>query len=166
MSNVTRFGPLPTIDRELATKAYVDNNATGNTFSRVVKKVDQIISNSTTLEDDDELVVALLANKTYAFYLAYDFLTTTVADIKLLFAIPAGASGAMGRILSSTDVQDITVAEAIAAVNTEMITCYSGKVVTAGTAGNMQLQWAQNTAQVFDTTVNQGALLAVWESLP
>ena len=38
-----------------------------------------------------------------------------------------------------------------------------GRVVMDSTAGNLALQWAQNTSGGTNTTVNSGSTLVVWE---
>jgi len=80
---VTRFGADPTLDQEVATKAYVDNSSGGGlTFARVVKSVDQIINNSTTLIDDDELLFAANTNKAYHMIFLLLYAAAANADFK------------------------------------------------------------------------------------
>jgi len=143
--------------------------AGGNTFARVIKKADEIVNNSATLQDDDELFVALPANKIYLFALFLYGRGNTSADMKQAFTIPSGAVGDRldGNWTSQgpfDNVVNITTTNVLGTSNTTdgQIALY-GRVVMAGTAGNLQMQWAQNVATVGDTTVLKGSTLIVWE---
>ena len=139
----------------------------GNTFARIVKKADETVNNSTTFQDDDELVVALNANKTYGFILLIYLDTSSVADIKETFTIPSGASGDRS---SSTDwsagntqvVAGITSSRTHQSGGKGIIEIW-GRCIVVGTAGNLQFQWAQNALEVSDTKVLEGSTLIVWE---
>jgi len=167
MSEVTRFGALPTIDNEVAIKAYVDSRPIGLTFARIIKTVDETINNNDTLQDDNELFVALLANTNYSFLLYLISISSAVADIKTAFSLPAGATGEIltnvMRAGGSVPMADITTEDSHTSDGTNSLNSFFGKVNMGGTAGNMQLQWAQNTAEVSNTSVLQGSLLLVWE---
>lgn len=167
MSNVTRFGPDPTVDQEVATKAYVDARAT-QTFARIVKKTDEIVNNSTVLQDDDELFVPLNINKTYSYRLVLMVNSSTSADFKYGFSIPSGATGLRsdGTVTSgsSAGLVDITVTDPISQLGeTNRVTFVFGRIIMGGTPGNALVQWAQNTAEVLDTKLLQGSALVFWE---
>jgi len=141
----------------------------GQTFARVVKKADETISNSSTLQDDDELFVALSASKTYAWQLFIKVRAQSASDFKYAWTLPSGAVGRMrtqGDWDGVSEINDVDMT--VALFSTVTITAnwwlnQQGTVVVDTTAGNMQLQWAQNTAVVEDTTMQEGALLVVWE---
>jgi len=166
---VTRFGALPTVDAELATKAYVDSGGgAGLTFARVVKVADQIVNNSDTLVDDDELLFAANANRTYSFLLLILFASGTTPDWKIGWSVPAGASmewGLMGGSAANSLTEAQTDNQNGNGAGTEREVAYSGRVVLAGTAGDVIMQWAQNVANASDTTTFLGSLLVVWESV-
>jgi len=169
-SLVTRFGPSPLLDDELATKGYVDAvPSSGNTFARVVKKVDQTKTADTTLADDDELVVALEANKMYGYFFVLFIISPAAADYKIRFDIPAGATSAFTGLIRMDSVGEAIDAEASRAMLTSGINQSmgaAGRVVMAGTAGNLAMQWAQNSSNAGNTITQRGSYLVVWEELP
>lgn len=110
-----------------------------------------------TLADDDDLHVALLANTVYAVeaWLPYDATGASTPDFKVAFTIPSGASILVGGVvlstaatssLSSIDAAAYTtnniIGGTVSGVRTVMH--LRGTLRTAGTAGNLQLRWAQN----------------------
>src|SRR6185503_11810362 len=58
----------------------------------VVKGSDEIVSNSATLQDDDELLLAVAANVTYRWSIGVAFGAGTAADFKFAFTFPTGAT--------------------------------------------------------------------------
>jgi len=173
MSNVTRFGPSPLLDNEVANKAYVDaggGGASGQTFARVVKKITETVVSSTTLQDDDELFVALEASKTYGFILYMPHISPAAADIKYAFSVPAGAVGRRNQgvwdsNVSRTDV-GIGTSNSVNTGGTDSTMIIYGHLIMDTTVGNLQFQWAQNISNAGNTQVMQGAFLVVWEELP
>lgn len=143
--------------------------AGGQTFARVVKKVDEIVNNSTTLQADDELLFSANANKTYGFLLVLFLVGTTIADIKLNFSLPTSASGrwSFPNLLRSDQTVtsgDLLSANALPfAAPANQFVIFIGHIKVLGTAGACTLQWAQNTAEVSDLKVLEGSYLVVWE---
>jgi len=171
MSNepkVTRFGADPTLEQELATKAYVDAGGGGGgaLFARVVKTADESVVTSTVLQDDDELFVALNANKTYAFVLFLIINTNTSADFKAAFTHPAGSNGEWAETLEP-NIEFFPLAtsqsQGMSAGN-DRSEAYMGRVIMGATPGNLQLQWAQVIANA-TTILRQGTILEVWEEI-
>jgi len=165
---VTRFGVDPTVAQELATKAYVDaGGGGGQTFAKVVKSVDETIDTSTTFQDDDELFVALTANLNYAWQLWLFVTSGAVPDIKTAWTLPAGATGqhssANWGSSGGSATANMTASDPLATGGGVQWVPFTGRVIMAGTAGNMQLQWAQNTSDAGDTTVLAGSVLVVWQ---
>lgn len=170
MSEVTRFGPQPLLANEIANKAYVDagSGGTGQTFARVVKKIDETINSSTVLQDDDELFVALNANKIYTWLLLFYVNSGATPDFKYAFSIPAGATGLRMDVSQFFVVDDENTSAITTTVNFGTATPVKsssnwGRVIMGGTAGNLQMQWAQLNSNAGDTTVEAGSLLVVWE---
>ncbi len=141
--------------------------SSGNTFARVVKKVDEIVSNSTTMQDDDELKVTLNINKAYGYILFLTYSLLAASDFKYDFAVPSGAiinlpnSGyAAETAKASTDATTDMIHVSTSAEKTCLV---MGRIVMSSTAGDVQFRWAQNTAVVENTKVLAGSMLIVWE---
>lgn len=150
----------------IADHIYVKNNAgTWIDLSKskfVVKSADEIVSNSTTLQNDDHLTLALEANKTYYFYTQWILTSSTVADFKWRFIVPSGATMDWTTV-SGADVADATLGSSASTTgNRQAFIAVTGRIMVAGTAGNVTLQWAQNTAEVSSTTMHKGSFLMIW----
>jgi len=130
----------------------------------------ETVNNSDTMQNDDDLNFAVGASDYWAFKLLLLYTTSPVSDIKFQFTVPA--SGTL-RAFSSTDIGDSSsgaggtaaswTQSAVALVEphntTTGIVTIEGVYYGGGTAGTVQLQWAQNTAEVSDTSVLQGSYL-------
>ena len=142
----------------------------GRTPVVVIKTADQTVNNSTTLVNDSLLKSTLAVSTRYAFecFVVYD--SSAVADIKVAFTVPAAAT-----IHYSTIARGATLAVAYAVSNASAGTIgigadaagtfasalIIGHVSMSTTAGDLQLQWAQNTAEVSDTIMKAGSWLRV-----
>lgn len=136
----------------------------------IVKSADETLNNDDTLQDDDELKFAVAANEVWAFIMLPIVNTSTSADFKFTFTIPAGGSiyGLTAWMDSSntTRVLPFTVAIPfdVGGGGANYISMMlSGVVVNGATAGNVQLQWAQNTAEESDTKVLKNSCILAWK---
>ncbi len=136
----------------------------------IVKKVTEIRINSTGLSNDDELFVALEANKIYSgvLYLMID--SNPTVDMKINFTVPAGAtglkaSGTWGSGAPSTTL-DIDVQDLYQTSGGDQFVPIFFTVIMGGTPGNLQLQYAQNASDINPLRVFSGSTLTVWEQLP
>lgn len=149
---------------------------TGLTTIQLVRKTAaETVNNSTTLQNDDALVAALAANEVVVFLAHIYFNATTVADFKYTWTVPAGATIRWNHASAiSTDTASTIV--------TKAFTDASGTTQTAGgdgttanrnitllgvaangtTAGDLQFQWAQNTAEVSNALVEANSFLLVF----
>ena len=123
----------------------------------VRKTADETVNNSTTLQNDDHLLLAVGVNEVWVLSLYLIIATTAVADFKLAFTVPAGGAAyyyeASGAPLVSY----------IAAPNAHIFSTAadttSGKAIVyclyigGGTAGNLQLQWCQANLEATNTRV-------------
>ena len=132
------------------------------------KRASETINNTTTIQNDDELVIAVAANTDYIMSMVLYFLsaTTAVAGIDWAFSLPSGAAGAATDVSndSSGDANALTniVTERIAAQENSTVLGayhYVGHITVGETAGNAQLQWAQNTGVAENTTLIAGSSL-------
>jgi len=142
----------------------------GNTFTRIVKTSDETVSNSTTPQDDDELLFTPAINKTYGWLFHWNVIGTTVADIRGAFTIPSGAvmtreNGTWSSLTMSNnaDATNIVIYSLGSEVNRGVL--QMGSLVMSSTAGDVNWTWAQGTAEVSDTKTLQGSTLVVWEEL-
>jgi hypothetical protein len=130
----------------------------------VYKTVDQTVTSSTTLVNDNELFIAgLSASAEYKMEAWISFLATSGADIKWGWSVPAGASMAYSSLHnegggtgfgSSADVKAETdVPMAAGGSPTVTAILMKGKLTTAGSSGTLQFKWAQNTSSASATHV-------------
>jgi hypothetical protein len=139
------------------------------TTLKVRKAVNEDVISSSTLQNDDELVLTLSANTTYIIDGSI-FATSTsgTPDIKIAFTLPTGAVMDLGfeaasaqslrrsEVLETSGVASSNIPIVIAAPTTIQI---GGTIKMGGTGGNVTLQWAQNSANANPTTVMQGSYL-------
>ena len=172
--------PRTWTDGELVTAAIMnphirDNmNVTMRLLAR--KTADETVNNSSVLQNDDHLVFAVGASDVYLVnaYLLVDGGNTT-ADIKFGWTVPASGTlqwGATSSLSGST-----TAWETQPAANTPHVLLSAASTATygtdasapgvlltgiyagGGTAGNVQLQWAQGTATVVNTILKINSCL-------
>lgn len=139
----------------------------------VIKPGDQSLASSTTLQNDSALFVPVVASATYLFdcYLDYEGGTLGSSDLKWTWAVPAGAAlrycadwlstGStvqVGITHKDTDVLAAGTGGAASLFSVRM----TGSLVMGVTAGNLQLQWAQNTSNATATIVHAQSRLALW----
>jgi hypothetical protein len=122
-----------------------------------VKGSDTSRSSNTTVASDPDLSLAVAANCTYVFsmYLDFEGGTTGASDLKFTWSVPASttmryniaystASPAVSVSNSFTQASIISAATNGATVLQGLHA--HGSIVTSSTAGNVVLQWAQNTS--------------------
>jgi len=139
----------------------------------IVRKTgDETVNNSNTLQNDDELILALAANEVWEVDIVLLVQSVgAVSDFKAGFAYPAGCTIKWGPAAYNTSnntgfgwassggtaaIQDLsTEAESylFGSVNGVYGILLKLLVVNGATPGNLNLQWAQNTATVEDTKV-------------
>jgi hypothetical protein len=162
-----------------ATGATGPQGPPGPTLSAVRSTDSAAIANSTALQNDAVLVVPLAANTTYFFMaeITYTGGTAGSSDIKLDWTVPAGASYLMGSTYYSSvasptlnffpQTQTSPPLGAATAGSAFRTVTYMGTVTCGATPGNLQLQWAQNTASsALGTVVKAGSGMALWQTSP
>ncbi len=136
----------------------------------LTKTADQTITNNATFQNDNTLVLALAANSSYNIDAVINFSTTSAAaDFKYTFTVPAGSTVAI-----STTADTAAAASTVCNITASGQKCtlastagyrgnirLSGYIRTAGTAGNLQFQFAQNTGTAGQSvTVYQGSSMS------
>jgi len=158
----TRFGADPLLDLEIANKQYVD--ASGGAWTFVFKTADETRTSDTTLSDDTELFFPVVVDGVYYAWFFLEILNDAAADIKLNMTQPTNCAG---QRLNATwgsqvliDGEDITVQRAMATATGIKFVVWPMIIKVGDTAGNIQLQWAQNTASPNVETINRGSYIA------
>jgi len=139
----------------------------------VIKSADETVSNSSTLQDDDELVLAAAANTTYRWEIGVAFGAGTTADYKFAFTFPAGATltffgpawDTSLAFLPFGNAGTYTSGAALtyggAGVGTFRGVDLRGTLTMGSTAGNFAYQWAQATPTVENTVTKAGSCLEI-----
>lgn len=128
----------------------------------VLKAANEIVNNSSVLQNDDELIFSVAANETWEFNLLILYNATTTPDLKYTFSIPAGATCYWHAVVQSGGVVQNAfeyvmsgkLADGQGDINGFTI---KGVIVNGATAGSVQFRWAQYTANASDTTVYAGS---------
>jgi len=132
----------------------------------VVKDDDEILSNSTTFIFDSELKVALKANQDYSWLLFLWYIATAFAGMKHSMVQPAGVSdgkmqvGEFGSVSVATE--NATAIKVETGTASDRLVMYQGRLETQATAGDLLVRWAQNVAEVSNTTILHGSTLIVF----
>lgn len=131
----------------------------------VIKTADETVNDSTSLQNDDELLLAVGASEKWVIAAAIRNSSSAVADFKLKFTIPSGATG-WGFLAGESTSQAAYLSIANTAVGWATAGYPTGHflyivlhIIVGATAGNVQLQWAQNTQEASDTKVLAGSCL-------
>ena len=137
------------------------------------KDVDESFISQTTLRNDSNLKINLSASKTYVVEgLLFAKNTSGTSDLKIGFTVPSGAimniayiandpgasnnssSGVLETSGSASSAIDLTT-------NDIEIIQISGTIKTSSTAGDLQLQWAQQNSSQNATTIKAGSFLKI-----
>lgn len=135
---------------------------------RVRKSADETLSNSTSLQDDDELVLSVVSGVTYQLKCLIYYGAGTTADFKAAFTHPGGTLEYAVACLDTAAAtsQTVSLAEASgsaksfggAGVASFRYLWYDG-MYACTSSGSLQFQWAQNSAVVESTVVKAGSFL-------
>lgn len=136
------------------------------------------VNNSVVLVSDSVLVTALPTAGRFQFDLTLFYDTAAAADIKIAFTWPAGATarwsghgpattvaasvgdGQWGSVIASAGAISYG-GSGVGTANTHMV-IIRGSILMGGTAGNLQTQYAQATADPSNTIVRADSRLMVW----
>jgi hypothetical protein len=136
------------------------SNATTTQFGTVRKTVDETYDN-TTLQNDDELLLAVSANSVYEFILIFHANTQTGEDLKFGWSVPSGTTMKWG---SSTNGDTRIESTSLNITTDATDTLYFfGTIVVSSTAGNVNFQWAEQADSGAETTVYANSCLIWWK---
>lgn len=150
---------------------------TRSVYARVRVSVTQALTpSSTALQNVTALVVPLPATAGMVFrwrsVVYYD--ASGTADIKFAYTIPAGATmrwsihglntAATGSTYATTTASGTAVAVGATGVGTTHPAFLEGEITMGGTAGNLQLQAAQNTGDATNINIFDRSYMEVWQT--
>ena len=159
--NSTAILDATIVDADVSATAAVALSKIQGALTRIVKATTETVNNSTTLQNDDSFTFSVSASKDYTVKLLLRVSSGAVPDIKYLWSLPAGAT-AVGIVTRPVSNDLITFSEAASVTvgtsgTSNMIMLLTIRVGT--TAGTAVLQWAQEVAEVSDTSVLVGSWL-------
>lgn len=143
----------------------------------VVKALGEIVTSSTTYQDDNELSFPAAANAHYFAILIMNVFGATGGDIKVRLSVPSGATGfrwCMGPTSGASDRESTNMVSAVHNFGTDRPYGLVGiastavaireyvRVQTSSTSGNVVVQWAQNASSATATTVDADSYLIWW----
>jgi hypothetical protein len=174
--------PPGTSGQMLKTLGAAANPAWADADIVLVKAADETVASSTALQNDDHLFYAAAANTSYQVMLRLLISSTSaVPDFKIDFALPASAtifwdptadgvggggdaSSGWGPVTVGTTPAALTLAGAARSFGTGNLTnglLIFGVVRIAGTPGNIQLRWAQDTSNAAGVTLLKDSTMTV-----
>ena len=120
------------------------------------KAADEVVNNNNVLQNDDDLHLTVGANDVWFIHLfMYVLSETDVPDMQYRFTVPSGGAVRIHGFYTKQDTPssyvDGTVVETLAIAAAEKYIGLHAVYIGGGTAGTLQLQWAQVTATVEDT---------------
>lgn len=135
----------------------------------IYKSSNEIVNNSSTLQDDNHLFYALAANKSYAFRLFFAYNSDATRDLKIGFTVPTGCTGwahsscanAAGTLSIYHGPLSAFVGLSYQGQTSDSAGYIEGTIVNGSTAGTFHFQWAQNTAGSVNSTVFAGSYLII-----
>lgn len=131
----------------------------------LVKAATETVNNSTTFQDDDELLFAVETNSKYKFEALVLIDSGATPDFKWQFTVPASAL-LRGQYSYASNVSGMfTESQSVMLSTDGTVQAFTllAYVETAGTAGNVNFQWAQNTMDASDTQVLAGSFFVITE---
>ncbi|MCS7169379.1 MAG: hypothetical protein NZ949_02020 [Candidatus Kapabacteria bacterium] len=135
----------------------------------VRKTTNQSVTNSTTYQNDNELVYSASANQVFEFE-AYMFISGGNGGIKIRVSIPTGASMKLFAELREDDQRHWRYAKLTSGTDevshndinsTTGFARIVGIIQMGSSSGNVQVQWAQLSANTTATTVEAGSYLKI-----
>ena len=130
------------------------------TVSHAYKSVDESVTSSTALQDDDDLNIAVSANKRYAFeFFLVAYSVSSTPGIRYSLSTPSGSvyRGTGTEVASTVTAGGVYGLSPVRQLSLSALVVtyihFRGVVAIAGTAGNVKVQWAQNVSNATATQV-------------
>ena len=145
--------------------------ADGASTNLAVLGSEQTVNNTATLTTLTDFTYALVTNATYVAEFVLIYLSGTAPDVKFKWdlssvsGITAAAPSGGGGITTYTAMHDQTQTMAVAGQGTgadnKVVVPVFATIHNSSTAGNLNLQWAQNTANASDTKLLVGSYMKI-----
>ncbi|WP_274029442.1 hypothetical protein [Streptomyces sp. MMBL 11-1] len=160
---VTATGNIETsANLDVAGDTNVDGNLTVSGVGRVQlvrKTADESVTSSTVLQNDNHLVLPVVANASYSLFLLCIFSGDTAGDIKFDWAVPAGTVLRWADQTGTSGLASDTDFYSAPGGSTQVAFQIWATVVTSSTAGSIQFRWAQNASSATATIVRTNSTL-------
>ena len=129
------------------------------------KTADESVTSSTAFQNDDHLFFAMEANKDYQFEMAIFYLHNSSPDVKIQFTGPASINWIAGVVAwtltgTATDFTSLTALDTsmpYIGSSDEAMIVIRASISNGANAGNLKLQWAQNTSNGTAVTFRKGS---------
>ncbi len=130
----------------------------------VVKTSDETVTSNITLQNDDELLLPVVANKRYGWLAGIQRGGHATVANKITWVVPAGATGQWGAVGQgwSDKSEDYATSANSAISTTDSMNLMMGTIDTAATPGNLQFQFAQAVSNGTPVTIKAGSWLTLW----
>ncbi|MGH9247940.1 MAG: hypothetical protein ACRD0W_00245 [Acidimicrobiales bacterium] len=157
IGGVSRTVPVFAADGDLAVPGDLIVAGIGQTLF-IRKTVDESVASSTVLQDDNHITFAVAANTSYILDALLVMRAPIAADIKMAWICPASAildCFAFSQFDGTNRHMIENATHGFPAEPTAHPITVHGHLRIAGTAGTFKLQWAQNTSDAGNTTINE-----------
>ncbi len=137
-------------------------------FAHKTKAADQQVTSSETQVNDNTLFITCKANKIYLMRLLIFQNSQATPDMDINLTLPSGATAiwntgvALGK--TGSTMADVTTEVMLAGTGGSKTHLFYIQVVMSSTAGNVQLQFAQDTSDAGATIMKRGSSLTAWEA--
>jgi hypothetical protein len=140
-------------------------NATVGAYQVRMKDATETVNNSTAFQDDNHFSFPVVAGGKYLAELHVGYQSSAVANLKCRWVLPSGnldcnmfqldAGTSDLQIYAATDGQIVGIPGTGVSVPLPLILTHA--VFIGGTGGNLKWQWAQNVAEVSNTSILIGS---------
>ncbi len=136
-------------------------------FAVVVKKSDESINTTTTIQPDNDLTVPLVISRVYSVLFHILINSGATPDFKYDISVPTGAT-----VIRNTAIMTPTVPVSTVDAETDMNVTTDGtnqvlsiwcRVIMGTTPGNIKFRWTQQTSDAGATKVLKGSSMLVLE---
>lgn len=144
----------------------------GGGMTLLVKSADETVNGSATLQNDDELLFAVGASETWQFEGVLFCTSGGTPNFKIAATGPSGSVGRLGVVVTSGawsvegDTEDLGTGISVTSpAGNPAVVHFYGAIANGANAGNLTIQWAQNTSDASNTIVHAGSYIKYQEQV-